>query len=276
MIQTSSLAAQKESQMTAPQRYVSGIRPTGHVHIGNYLGAIRQWKSIQDAGHKCLFFIADLHGISTYDEVMATHEALLRCGIDPRNIAIQSHYDGGLLRLAHDLAFHVPIGWLNRMTQFKDKSQTEAATLALFSYPVLMAADILFHGATHVPIGDDQRQHLEFVRDLVDSLAAKGITYTKPEPVLGDYPRVMSLTDGTKKMSKSDPDDNSRINLSDSPEAIRRKIMAAKTSMSISDDTPEANNLRLLYRAFGGQQEHTRWKAFKGELVDLVIAEIAA
>ena len=247
-------------------RYVSGIRPTGHVHIGNYLGAIRQWKALQGNGCECLFFVADLHGVSTPAEVEATRLALLAGGIHPENLVVQSDHSHELLRLAHDLAFHVPVGGRNWMTQFKDKSLTEAATLALFSYPVLMAADILYHGATHVPIGDDQRQHLEFVRDLVDSLAAKGIHHTKPEPLLGDYPRVMSLKDGTKKMSKSDPDDDSRINLTDSPDAIRRKIMdKAKTAMSLTDDTPEVANLKTIYRAFGGRQEHSRWKAFKEE-----------
>lgn len=256
-------------------KYVSGIRPTGHVHIGNYLGAIRQWKAIQDAGHDCLFFIADMHGISTAEEVEATRQALLSCGIEPGNLTIQSRDASALLRLAHALSFHVPFGWLNRMTQFKDKSQSEAATLALFSYPVLMAADILYNEATHVPIGADQRQHIEFVRDLVDSLAAKGIHHTKPEPVLGDHPRIMSLTDGTKKMSKSDSDDDSRINLADSPDTIRRKIMdKAKTAMSLTDETPEVANLKSIYHAFGGREEHTRWKEFKSDLADLIIREL--
>jgi tryptophanyl-tRNA synthetase len=254
-------------------KYVSGIRPTGHVHIGNYLGAIRQWKALQAAGNDCLFFIADLHGISTAEEIEDTLRALSGCGI--HNLVVQGHHAPRLLKLAHDLSFHVPVGWLNRMTQFKDKSQTESANLALFSYPVLMAADILYHGATHVPIGDDQRQHLEFVRDLVDSLAAKDIVFTKPEPVLGEYPRIMSLKDGTRKMSKSDPDDDSRINLSDTPDQIRRKIMEkAKTSMSLTDDTPEVVNLKTIYRAFGGTQDHTRWKEFKAELVQLIVGEL--
>jgi len=258
-------------------RYVSGIRPTGHVHIGNYLGAIRQWKALQDSGQSCLFFIANMHGISTPAEVRATREALLQCGILPQNLFVQSDQAPGLLKLVHELSFHVPFGWLNRMTQFKDKSQSETSTLALFSYPVLMAADIIYNCATHVPIGDDQRQHLEFVRDLVDSLASRGVYVTKPEPVLGDYPRIMSLKDGTKKMSKSDPDDDSRINLSDSPDEIRRKIMdKAKTAMTLSDDMPEVVNLETIYRAFGGKQEHTKWKAFKEELAELIIAEIAA
>ena len=256
-------------------KYVSGIRPTGHVHIGNYLGALRQWKQIQDSGHDCLFFIADMHGVSTREEIDATMRSLIRCGIDRKKLIVQSDRACHLLKLAHQLSFQVPVGWLNRMTQFKDKSQSEAATLALFSYPVLMAADILHNEATHVPIGNDQVQHIEFVRDLVDSLASKGFRYTKPTAVLGDYPRIMSLTDGTKKMSKSDPDDDSRINLCDSPVEIRRKVMhKAKTSMSLTDYTPEVRNLKTIYRAFGGNQQHTRWKAFKEELADLIAAEL--
>jgi tryptophanyl-tRNA synthetase len=251
-------------------KFVSGIRPTGHIHIGNYLGAIRQWKALQ-AEHDCHFFVADLHGQSTPDEIATTQDVLAKHGL---YCPLQSA-DMGVLHLAHELSFHVPAGWLNRMTQFKDKSQSEAATLALFSYPVLMAADILHHGATHVPIGDDQRQHIEFVRDLVDSLAAKGRHFTKPEAVIGDYPRIMSLKDGTKKMSKSDPDDDSRINLSDAPDVIRLKIMKkAKTAMELSDDTPEVANLKAIYRAFGGRREHTRWKDFKEELVERIIAEL--
>lgn len=249
-------------------RYVSGIRPSGKIHLGNYLGALRHWKAIQ-AEHDCFWFVADLHGQHSDAEVRETVVALEAIEIQ----AIPQSWAGGdILRLAHELSFHVPVGWLNRMTQYKDKG---TGTLALLSYPVLMAADVLYHGATHVPVGEDQKQHIEFIRDLVDSLAAKGIVYTKPEAVIAPVgARVMSLTDGTKKMSKSDPDDNSRINLSDDADTIARKIKIAKTSMNVSDDTPEANNLRGIYTALGGDKCHTRWSDFKQELTALIVAEL--
>lgn len=248
-------------------KYVSGVRPSGHLHIGNYLGALRQWKQISEAGIEHHFFVADLHGQHSPDEIAVTQGTLASLGL---HCPLQSA-EPAVLHLAHELSFHVPIGWLKRMTQFKDKSQSEAATLALFAYPVLMAADILHHRATHVPVGADQKQHVEFVRDLVDSLPAKG--FTKPDAVIGDYPRIMSLMDGTQKMSKSDPNDMSRINLTDSADAIRKKIRAAKTSMSPADVSPEAENLTRVYRAFCGDRQHERWPEFKAELVDLLVAD---
>lgn len=237
---------------------VSGIRPTGNVHLGNYLGAIKQWN--KSAG---TYFIADLHGEGN---AQATYDALQKCGID---LVIESTYKDQILSIYHKLSFGVPIGWLNRMTQFKDKSQTEDATLALLSYPVLMAADIFYFGGTEIPIGADQKQHIEFVRDLADKFG-----YAKPEPIIGDYPRIMSLTDGTKKMSKSDPDDNSRINVMDSPDVIRKKISMAKTAMQFTDDTPEMCNLRTIYKACDGKESHTKFKHFKEELAELIIAEL--
>lgn len=251
-------------------RYVSGIRPTGMIHLGNYLGAIREWKALPAGG---VFFIADLHtqDAMTYE----TEESLWRCGID--QVVIESKHRDDILALYHFASFHVPVGWLKRMTQFKDKSLTEDATLSLLAYPVLMAADIFHFGGTHVPVGADQVQHIEFVRDLCDSMNAKDIGgYLKPEAVIGDCPRIMSLTDATRKMSKSDPDDSSRINVTDTPDQIRAKVRAAKTSMSVSDDTPEARNLRTIYQALGGTREHDRWSAFKAELVDLLVQELAA
>ena len=140
-----------------------------------------------------------------------------------------------------------------------------------------MAADIFHFGGTHIPVGADQVQHIEFVRDLCDSMNAKGYGgYTKPEAVVGEYPRIMSLTNATRKMSKSDPDEMSRINVTDTPDEIRAKIRAAKTSMNVSDDTPEARNLKTIYRAVGGVTAHDRWPSFKAELVDLLVKELAA
>ena len=254
---------------SAPTRYVSGIRPTGHIHLGNYLGAIRQWKTLQEQGES-LFFVANLHGVHTTDEVYLTIDALERLGI--KNFKVQSDFDPLHLLLHARLLHYATLGQLNRMTQFKEKSEKETETAALLTYPVLMAADIFHLGGTHVPVGNDQVQHIEFARDLHDKL--DNPPFPKPEAVIGEYPRIMSLTDGTKKMSKSDPDDNSRINLTDSPDQIRAKIMAAKTAMSLSDDTPEVRNLKTIYRAVGGTQEHERWKPFKDELVDLLVAEL--
>jgi tryptophanyl-tRNA synthetase len=164
------------------------------------------------------------------------------------------------------------IGQLSRMTQYKDKSEKEIQTAALLTYPALMAADIFHLGGTHVPVGNDQVQHIEFARDLWDKLDDP--PFPKPQAVLSEYPRIMSLTDGARKMSKSDPDDMSRINLTDSADVIRAKIRAAKTSMSLADDTPEARNLKTIYRAVGGTQEHDRWPSFKAELVYLLVAEL--
>lgn len=261
--------------MTERRTYVSGIRP-GRIHLGNYLGALRQWREVKFTDHGHHFFVADLHDNRPGWEADETVYQLQNLGIHARK---QSEYAGPLLRLAHDLSFHAPCGWLNRMTQFKDKSETEAPTLALFSYPVLMAADILFNRATHVPVGADQAQHVEFVRDLVGSLHARGLNpeFLKPTVEIGNYPRIMSLKDASKKMSKSDPDDDSRINMDDSADAVRRKVRAAKTSMGVCDNTAEARNLRAIYLACGGARaDHARWPEFKAELTDLLVAELKA
>jgi tryptophanyl-tRNA synthetase len=260
------------SQLGAsPKRYVSGIRPTGSIHLGNYLGAIRQWKKLQEEAD-CLFFVADLHGIHSESEVDDTIKELMRCGVAPTRIAIQSRFGPGHLLLHAKLLHYATIGQLSRMTQYKDKAEKETETAALLTYPVLMAADIFHLGGTHVPVGNDQVQHIEFARDLWDKLPET--PFPKPQAVIGDYPRIMSLTDGTRKMSKSDPDDLSRINVTDSSDQIKAKIMAAKTSMNPNDETPEARNLRTIYKALGGEQTHGRWRPFKEELIDLLVAEL--
>ena len=244
-------------------RYVSGIRPTGNIHLGNYLGAIRQWKTLPKSS---VFFIADLHSNATIGDVAATIDALNKVGINP---IIESHYSEEILSIYHKLSLTTPIGWLKRMTQFKDKSQTEDATLALLAYPVLMAADIFHFGGTHIPVGNDQLQHIELIRDI-----AKRHGYKPPEAVIGKYPRIMSLIDGTKKMSKSELNDMSRINITDAPELIRKKISVAKTAMNFSDDTPEMRNLHIIYKACGGLQKHSNFKDFKEELAELIINEL--
>jgi tryptophanyl-tRNA synthetase len=171
-----------------------------------------------------------------------------------------------------DLLHFATIGHLSRMTQYKEKSEKENQSAALLVYPVLMAADIFHLNGSHIPVGNDQVQHIEFIRDLYDKLSVP--KFPKPEAVISEYPRIMSLKDGTKKMSKSDPDDDNRINLSDSPETIQRKIMKARTALSINDDTPEMHNLKSIYKAFGGVSSHERLKEFKKELIELIINEL--
>jgi tryptophanyl-tRNA synthetase len=245
-------------------KYVTGIRPTGNIHLGNYLGAIKQARKLG-----CMVFVADLHGIHSREEVMKTAKILIDIGLD---VDIQSHFPKEHLILYANLLQYAKIGHLSRMTQYKEKSEKEAQVASLLTYPVLMAADIFYLQGTHIPVGNDQVQHIEFIRDLHDKLPEK--SFPKPEAVVSEYPRIMSLTDGTKKMSKSEPDDMSRINIIDNAETIRRKIMVAKTAMSIDDDTPEMVNLRTIYKAVGGKEKHTRFKDFKTELADLIIAEV--
>ncbi len=254
-------------------RIVSGIQPTGNLHLGNYLGAIRRWVDLQDAADgECFFFLADLHAITVHndpatlrDTIRAMAAALLAAGIDPdrstlfRQARVPAHAE--LCWLLNGTA---RIGWLNRMTQFKEKSgkNREGASIGLYAYPVLQAADVLLYQATHVPVGEDQKQHLELARDI----AAKFNTdfavelFGLPEPMIGGpAARVMSLRDGTAKMSKSDPSDMSRINLTDDADAIAAKIRKAKTDAEPLpeapgglDARPEARNLVGIYAALAG------------------------
>jgi tryptophanyl-tRNA synthetase len=259
------------SQGASPIRYVSGIRPTGSIHLGNYLGAIRQWKRLQDEA-ECLFFVADLHGVHSEYEIFGTVGTLLRAGI--RQVQVQSGFDKAHLALHANLQHYSTIGQLSRMTQYKAKAEKEAETAALLTYPVLMAADIFHNGGTHVPVGNDQVQHIEFARDLFDRAHEALGLKVKPQAVVSEYPRIMSLTDGSRKMSKSDLDDMSRINVTDDADTIRKKVISAKSSMNPQDETPEARNLRMIYRAVGGKRAHDRWKPFKEELVELLVAEL--
>ena len=229
-------------------RVVSGIQPTGNLHLGNYLGAIRNWVRMQDemdADSECLFFLADLHAISMSHEPAelrrATLEmaaALVACGIDPdRSILFNQAQVPQHAELQWLLNGTARMGWLNRMTQWKDKAgkNREGQSVALFGYPVLQAADVLVHQATHVPVGDDQKQHLELARDIAqkfnnDFCTEDAPLFTLPEPITPpDAARIMSLRDGSKKMSKSDPSDMSRINLSDDPDEVMKKVKKAKT-----------------------------------------------
>ena len=260
----SSLIAHRSS---AQQRILSGVQPTGNLHLGNYLGAIRNWVKLQD-DYECLFMLADLHAITVPQDpqklrahVRETAAAYIACGIDPNKCVIfpQSAVSGHA-ELAWILSCHTPLGWLNRMTQFKEKAgkQRDNAVLGLYSYPVLMAADILVYKATHVPVGEDQKQHLELCRDIAGAVNRQYDTefFPLPEPlILGQATRVMSLRDGTKKMSKSDESEYSRINLTDDADTIALKFRKAKSDMvegmSYNEkERPEASNLLTIYAEF--------------------------
>ena len=280
-------------------RIVSGIQPTGNLHLGNYLGAIRNWVRMQDMaaqeGGQCLFFLADLHAISMphnpAELAAGTREmvaALVACGVDPaRSVLFNQAQVPAHAELAWLLNGTARMGWLNRMTQFKDKSgkNREGASIALFTYPVLQAADVLLYQATHVPVGEDQKQHLELARDIAqkfnsdfgmagsgasgsgasssgDSRSGEarsegGAVFTLPEPIIPpEAARVMSLRDGNAKMSKSDPSDLSRINLTDDADTIMAKVRKAKTDpdalpaqASGLAGRPEASNLVAIYAA---------------------------
>src|SRR5690242_18326574 len=240
--------------MPDKMRVVSGIQPTGDLHLGNLLGAILRWVRMQDEG-ECLFFLADLHALTVEVDpaqlaasVREMAAALIASGIDParstlfRQSAIPAHSE-----LSWILQGTARMGWLNRMTQWKDKAgkNKEGASVALFDYPVLQAADILLYNATHVPVGEDQKQHVELTRDIAIKFNTDYNTdlFVLPEPFIGETAaRVMSLRDGAAKMSKSDPSDMSRINLIDDDDTISQKIRKAKTDPEPLPEDPSALN----------------------------------
>ena len=266
-------------------RVVSGIQPTGDLHLGNLLGAILRWVRMQDEA-ECLFFLADLHALTVEVDPAQLHAnvremaaALIASGIDPaksiifRQSAIPAHAE-----LAWILQGTARMGWLNRMTQFKEKSgkNREGSSVGLFTYPVLQAADILLYRATHVPVGEDQKQHVELTRDV----ALKFNTdfdvdlFVPPEPFIGGgtAARVMSLRDGRAKMSKSDPSEMSRILLTDSNDAIVQKVRKAKTDPEPLpadpaglDERPEAKNLVGIYGAVTGESVEQVLARFAGQ-----------
>ncbi len=253
-------------------RVFSGIQPTGNLHLGNYLGAIRNWVTMQDA-YECIYCVVDLHAITQPQDPAALRTgiremtaALLASGIDPeRSILFQQSQVGAHAELAWVLMCTARVGWLNRMTQFKEKSgkDREGASVGLYTYPVLQAADILAYKATHVPVGDDQKQHLELARDIAQKFNTDFAVelFPLPEPVIeGPATRVMSLRDGSAKMSKSDPSDAARINLTDDADAIAQKIKRARTDADALPSEaaglagrPEAANLVGLMAALTGQ-----------------------
>src|SRR6516165_6787259 len=252
-------------------RIFSGIQPTGNLHLGNYLGAIRNWVALQN-DYECIFCIVDLHALTQPQDPAQlraqTREvtaAYIAAGIDPeRCIIFNQSTVSAHSELSWLLSCFTPLGWLNRMTQFKEKAgkHREEALLGLYAYPVLMAADILGYKATHVPVGEDQKQHLELARDIAGAFNRRyGVEFFPlPEPqIFGEATRVMSLRDGTKKMSKSDSSDFSRLNMTDDADAIALKIRRAKTdpeplpqSTSGLEHRPEANNLIGVYAALAG------------------------
>ncbi|MBF9152131.1 tryptophan--tRNA ligase [Novosphingobium jiangmenense] len=291
-------------------RIVSGIQPTGNLHLGNYLGAIRNWVRMQDEwsakGGQCLYFLADLHAISmphSPAELAAnTREmvaALVSCGIDPdKSVLFNQAQVPAHAELQWLLNGTARMGWLNRMTQWKDKAgkNREGASVALFTYPVLQAADVLLYQATHVPVGEDQKQHLELARDIAqkfnnDFCAEDAPLFTLPDPIIPpEAARIMSLRDGSAKMSKSDPSDMSRINLTDDADAIMQKVKKAKTDPEPLPGTveglagrPEANNLVGIFAAMAGitpaevlaQFEGKGFGQFKPALGELLVETLS-
>ena len=280
-------------------RIFSGVQPTGNLHLGNYLGAIKNWVGMQN-DYECIYCIVDLHAITVAQDpaelTANTREVtagLMAAGIDPeRSIIFNQSQVSCHAELAWLFNCVTPLGWLNRMTQFKEKAgkKRENAVLGLYAYPVLMAADILLYRATHVPVGEDQKQHLELSRDIagVFNRLYDQEYFPLPEPlILGEATRVMSLRDGRAKMSKSDASENSRINLTDDAETIQRKIRRAKTDsepgMSYDpENRPEAANLLGIYAALSAESitavtarfAGKGFAEFKVELADLAAATL--
>lgn len=287
------------TEYRGPERVFSGVQPSGSLHLGNYLGALKKFERLQH-DHDCLFCIVDLHAITVWQDPKALADqtrhiaaAFFAAGVDPSKAIV---YAQSSVRAHSELAWYfncvARIGWLDRMTQFKDKAgkNSEKMSVGLYDYPVLQAADILAFKATHVPVGEDQKQHLELSRDIAakfnHDFGQPGF-FPLPEPLIkGPGARVMSLKDGAKKMSKSDPSDNSRINLTDDPDTIAKKIRRAKTDAGVmpapGDDLserPEVANLIGIYAALSGKTETdvktdyegAGFGTFKPALADLAV-----
>jgi tryptophanyl-tRNA synthetase len=302
--------------MAFVERVFSGVQPTGNLHLGNYLGAIVNFVKMQET-HNCIYCVVDMHAITQGVDVWGgpvelarnTREvtaAFIASGIDPsKHIVFNQSQVSGHAELAWIFNCVARMGWLGRMTQFKEKAgkDRENASVGLFDYPVLMAADILLYRATHVPVGEDQKQHLELSRDIAqkfnndfaDSIRSQGandgLFFPLPEPLItGPATRVMSLRDGTKKMSKSDASDNSRINLTDDADTIAQKVRKAKTDPEPLpteekglEARPEADNLVGIFAALSGRSKAEvlrdfgggQFSSFKNALVDLCVTKLA-
>ena len=298
--------------MPFPPRVFSGMQPTGNLHLGNYLGALQRWVEMQKT-HECIYCIVDMHAITVWQNPAELRQAIrdvtaayIAAGLDTKkSIIFNQSQVSAHAELGWVFNCVARLGWLNRMTQFKEKAgkDREAASIGLYAYPSLMAADILAYRATHVPVGEDQKQHLELARDIAqkfnndyaEAIRAAGFAdgqfFPQPEPVIqGPATRVMSLRDGTKKMSKSDASDLSRINMTDDADTIARKIQKAKTDTEPlpSEEAglagrPEADNLVGIYAAMaettkaavlaelGGGQ----FSGFKKALAELAVSKIS-
>lgn len=270
---------------SGPERVFSGMQPSGDLHLGNYLGALINWVKLQDS-HDCIYCIVDLHAITVpqepgklADQTREIAAAYIASGVDPkRSIVFAQSAVPAHAELAWYFNCTARMGWVERMTQFKDKAgkDAERASVGLFTYPVLQAADILAYKATHVPVGEDQKQHLELSRDIADRFNRdydRPGFFPLPEPVIqGPGARIMSLKDGAKKMSKSDPSELSRINLIDDADTIAKKIKKAKTDMDpIPGDEkglegrPEVDNLVGIYAALAGKTKAEVLAEFEGQ-----------
>ena len=285
------------------KKIFSGVQPSGNLHLGNFLGAIKNFVSLQNQENTdCIYCIVDLHAITTKQDPIALKENIretlatfIASGIDPKKSiifnqsAVSAHSEGAWI-----LSCVARMGWLNRMTQFKEKAgkDKEKASVGLYSYPILMAADILLYDSTHVPVGDDQKQHLELCRDIAQRFNSdfNAPNFLKvPEPIIQKYfSRIMSLKDGNKKMSKSDPSDLSRVNLTDDQDVIKNKIKKAKTdSLPISEKDIEkrleAKNLLEIYSSLSektiedtiNQFEGKNFSEFKEKLSDIMVEKIS-
>ena len=282
-------------------RIFSGAQPTGNMHLGNYLGAIRNWVRLQE-GYECIYCVVDLHAITTFqdpktlaDQTREAAAVYLAAGVDPaHSILFNQSQVPAHAELAWIFACVARMGWLNRMTQFKDKAgkHREKASVGLYSYPTLMAADIMVYKATHVPVGEDQKQHLELTRDIAQKFNSDfGVEYFPlVEPLIfGEGTRVMSLRDGCAKMSKSDASDNSRINLTDDRDVIAKKLRKARTDgdalpaeIAGLKDRPEALNLVTIFAALADRKRDDvladfagkGFADFKAALTDLAVDKL--
>jgi tryptophanyl-tRNA synthetase len=301
----------QDQAMAFKQKVFSGIQPSGSLHLGNYLGAIVKFVELQKS-QDCIYCVVDLHAITVWQDPAELPAAIrdvtasyIASGIDPKqHIVFNQSQVAEHAELAWVFNCVARLGWLNRMTQFKEKAgkDRENVSVGLYAYPTLMAADILLYRATHVPVGEDQKQHLELSRDIAQkfnndfaaSIQKHGhgeAFFPQPEPLIqGPATRVMSLRDGTKKMSKSDPSDQSRINMTDDADAIALKIRRAKTDPEPLpseekglQNRPEADNLVSIYAALAGiskaevlkQHGGAQFSTFKPALTDLLVGKLA-
>ena len=286
------------------KKIFSGVQPTGNLHLGNYIGAIKNFVDLQNDNNDCIFCVVDLHAVTIKQDpkilkqnIRETAATFIACGINPKkSIIFNQSSVTAHSELSWLLSCIARMGWLNRMTQFKEKAgkDKEKASVGLYIYPVLMAADILLYDATHVPVGDDQKQHLELARDISKKFNTEFKTqnfFKIPEPLIQkNFARIMSLKDGTKKMSKSDPSDLSRINLTDNESDIINKIKKAKTdtnpfpaNLDNLKSRPEIDNLVGIYSSLSNLKidnllnefKNQNFSLFKEKLSELLVKKIA-